>query len=156
MVSLLAGALHFVIHEVSVSHLAWRFPYIALAPQVRTATPHFLRHALCSTIPGFRNDPVFSATCVSDLARIGRWLAFCNPELSDLITKKLGTDEWTLDMSKLRGLEEHASDPEFRAQWRAVKQEKKKQLAALIKDMTGDDVNTDAMFDIHVRPILAR
>ena len=23
-----------------------------------------------------------------------RWLAFCNPELSSLITKKLGNDDW--------------------------------------------------------------
>ena len=80
-----------------------------------------------------------------------RWLAFCNPELSALITDKIGTDEWTLDMSKLRALEAHATDPEFQKQWKAVKQTKKEQLAALIKEVTGDTVDTNAMFDIHVR-----
>ena len=30
--------------------------------------------------------------------------------------------------------------------------EKKKQLGAKIKEITGDDVDPDAMFDIHVRP----
>ena len=78
-------------------------------------------------------------------------MAFCNPELSALITEKIGTDEWTLDMSKLRALEEHATDPEFQKQWKAVKQTKKDQLAALIKEMTGDTVDTNALFDIHVR-----
>lgn len=81
-----------------------------------------------------------------------RWLAFCNPELSELITSTIGTDEWTLDMSKLRALEAHASDPEFQKKWKAVKQTKKEQLAAYIKSVTGDTVDTNAMFDVHVRP----
>jgi Carbohydrate phosphorylase len=59
-----------------------------------------------------------------------RWLAFCNPELSALITKTLGSDEWTLNMKKLRGLEKYAEDPEFQKKWRAVKVEKKAQLAS--------------------------
>ena len=80
-----------------------------------------------------------------------RWLAFCNPELTSLITDKLGNDDWTLDMSKLRGLEAHAEDPAFQEQWRAVKRTQKAKLAALIKAQTGDDVSLDAMFDIHVR-----
>jgi Carbohydrate phosphorylase len=80
-----------------------------------------------------------------------RWLAFCNPELSALITETLGTDEWTLDMGLLRGLEKHADDPAFRAKWRDIKRVKKAKLAAKIKAVTGDNVNLDAMFDIHVR-----
>lgn len=78
------------------------------------------------------------------------WLAFCNPELTALITETLGTDEWTLDMSLLRGLEKHAEDPEFQAKWRAVKFEKKQQLADYIEEVTGDKVPIDALFDIHV------
>jgi glucan phosphorylase len=39
----------------------------------------------------------------------------------------------------------------FQEKWRQVKVQKKAQLAAVIKNMTGDDVNPDAMFDIHVR-----
>lgn len=87
-----------------------------------------------------------------------RWLAFCNPELSALITEKLGSDDWTLDMSQLRGLEQYASDPEFQARWREVKQQKKEQLALVIKELSGDAVDTKAMFDVHVRfsPALRR
>ena len=34
--------------------------------------------------------------------------------------------------------------------WQDVKQAKKEQLAAYIKATTGDDIDTSAMFDIHV------
>jgi hypothetical protein len=54
-------------------------------------------------------------------------------------------------MSQLRGLEQHAKDPAFQQAWRDVKQKKKQQLAKKIKAMTGDDVDTTAMFDVHVR-----
>ena len=80
-----------------------------------------------------------------------RWLAFCNPELAGLITETLGHDDWTLDMTKLRALEAKASDPELQAKWRAVKAQKKAQLAAKIKEVSGETINEDAMFDIHVR-----
>ena len=33
-----------------------------------------------------------------------RWLSFCNPELSAVITKWLGHDDWVLDADKLQGL----------------------------------------------------
>ena len=59
-------------------------------------------------------------------------------------------------MSLLRGLEKHAEDPDFQAKWRAVKVEKKQQLADYIEDLTGDKVPTDAMFDIHVRSASTR
>lgn len=34
-----------------------------------------------------------------------RWLRACNPQLSELYDRLLKTDEWTLDMEKLRALE---------------------------------------------------
>ncbi len=42
-----------------------------------------------------------------------RWLAFCNPPLRQLITKKLGNDDWILHLDNLRGLAKFADDPEF-------------------------------------------
>lgn len=54
------------------------------------------------------------------------------------------------DLDKLQGLRKFAKDKSFQAKWRAVKQEKKKKLAALIKSMYGDDVPVNALFDIHV------
>jgi glucan phosphorylase len=33
-----------------------------------------------------------------------RWLSFCNPQLSAVITKWLGSEEWVLDTEQLAGL----------------------------------------------------
>lgn len=82
-----------------------------------------------------------------------RWLAWCNPELSALITEKLGSTSWINNLQQLRQLEQYANDPAFQAQWRAVKQQKKVKLAELIKKLTGDDVNMDALFDIQIKRI---
>jgi starch phosphorylase len=79
-----------------------------------------------------------------------RWLAFCNPGLSALITKKLGSDEWIKNTYELQGLRKFADDKELHAEWRAVKRANKARLAALIKAVHGADVNLDALFDIQV------
>ncbi len=39
-----------------------------------------------------------------------RWMAQCNPELSAIITKCLGTDKWIRDLSLLDGLKKFADD----------------------------------------------
>lgn len=82
-----------------------------------------------------------------------RWLAYCNPELSALITETLGTDAWVKDATLLAGLKPHAEDAAFRARWRAVKLVRKEKLAARIKELTGYDVPTSSLFDIQVKRI---
>ena len=62
-----------------------------------------------------------------------RWLAYCNPELSALITETLGTEKWITEAYLLEGLRKHADDKQLQAKWRAVKQEKKKRLAQKIQ-----------------------
>lgn len=66
-----------------------------------------------------------------------RWLAFCNPPLRNLITKRLGSDDWILHLDQLRGLTAHADDPAFQAEWREVKLAAKIKAAALIQRLTG-------------------
>ncbi|MDF5581174.1 glycogen/starch/alpha-glucan phosphorylase, partial [Vibrio parahaemolyticus] len=41
-----------------------------------------------------------------------RWLLQANPELSNLITRLLNTEEWIVDLNKLKGLEKFADDSE--------------------------------------------
>lgn len=41
---------------------------------------------------------------------IRRWVLCANPRLSELYTECLGTDEWVLDMSRLRELENKTED----------------------------------------------
>jgi starch phosphorylase len=50
-----------------------------------------------------------------------RWLVACNPRLSDLITRSIGTG-WERDLDKLRELEPFAEDASFREEFMAVKQ----------------------------------
>lgn len=79
-----------------------------------------------------------------------RWLKACNPELSALIDKKVGTD-WPLKLDKLAGLVKHAENKTFQKQFMKVKQANKKLLAHEIKALTGIDVDTKAIFDIQIK-----
>jgi len=82
-----------------------------------------------------------------------RWLAFCNPELSELITETLGTDAWIKELDLLQGLREKADDAAFQKKWAGIKLRNKERLAALIKEKTGMDVPTDALYDVQVKRI---
>ncbi|KAG9391272.1 Glycosyl transferase, family 35 [Carpediemonas membranifera] len=82
-----------------------------------------------------------------------RWLKVANPQLSALITKKLGTDAWVKDLSVLRQLEEFADERGFQQEWMAVKRLNKDRLAAHIQRLTGIEVCPQALFDVHVKRI---
>jgi hypothetical protein len=57
---------------------------------------------------------------------------------------------WITDTYELSKLKPYAEDAAFQEQWRAVKLENKKKLAAYIKETFGDDVPLNALFDIQV------
>jgi len=82
-----------------------------------------------------------------------RWLAWCNPELSDVITRWLKTDAWIQDLDLLAGLVPLADDPKLQAEWRAAKQANKASAAAWLKAQTGFDLPVDAMYDVQVKRI---
>jgi glycogen phosphorylase len=80
-----------------------------------------------------------------------RWMALSNPRLSALITRHIG-DEWVADLEReLPRIEPLAGDTGFRKEWRAVKAENKRTLAALLKERTGIGVNPESLFDIQVK-----
>ena len=79
-----------------------------------------------------------------------RWLGLCNPELSELITKKVGSDEWLTDLSKLSVLNE-CTDARTINKFNEIKAKKKQQLADYIKKMDGYDINPDTIFDVQVK-----
>ena len=81
-----------------------------------------------------------------------RFLALSNPGLSELITEKIGPG-WVKDLEQLGRLEDFADDPEFHQDWRRVKLENKKRLAASIEERTGVVVNPESLFDIQVKRI---
>ncbi len=83
-----------------------------------------------------------------------RWLAFCNPALRDLITAKLGSDNWISHLDDLQRLKEFANDTEFQNQWQQVKGQNKARAMELIESMTGVSLpNKDALLDVQVKRI---
>ena len=81
-----------------------------------------------------------------------RWVLLSNPDLSALITEKIGKD-WLTHTEQLRQLEQFINDREFCDRWRQVKQQNKQKLARYILNHTGIEVNVDSLFDIQVKRI---
>jgi starch phosphorylase len=79
-----------------------------------------------------------------------RWLVASNPELSSLISSKIG-DGFATNLAELKGLEPLAKDESFRKAFLDVKMEKKKQLAAIIMNDTGVQVDPSSLFDVQVK-----
>ena len=79
-----------------------------------------------------------------------RFLLLSNPRLASLITRGIG-DSWIKQLEDLRKLEPLADDKEFRREWREIKQANKRDLAQIIHQRTGTEVNPDSLFDIQAK-----
>ena len=82
-----------------------------------------------------------------------RWLAWCNPRLSAVITKWLGTDAWVQNLDLLEGLLPHADNADLQREWTEAKRANKESLRQWLKATTGFDVPKDAMYDVQVKRI---
>ncbi len=80
-----------------------------------------------------------------------RWLRLCNQELSEFITKLLGTEEWVKNLSLLKDLKKFKNDDKVLEELMNIKLEKKKQLAEYIKDEEGIDLDPNSIFDIQIK-----
>jgi starch phosphorylase len=81
-----------------------------------------------------------------------RFVALSNPRLSALISDAIG-DGWLRELDQLRWLEPMAEDASFRQEWRDIKLENKRVLAALLRRRTGISVDPQSMFDVQVKRI---
>jgi starch phosphorylase len=81
-----------------------------------------------------------------------RWIALSNPDLTTLITSRIG-NHWIGDLEFLRDLEPSAGDPEFRADWRKAQHATKVRLANYIHQHIGQLVDPASMFDAQVKRI---
>ncbi|HAL63438.1 MAG TPA: glycogen phosphorylase, partial [Clostridiales bacterium] len=79
-----------------------------------------------------------------------RWIANCNPELTELISSKIG-NSWIKDYKKLEGIKKYADDPEFQEKFAEIKHNNKVRLAKYIKKHNGIDVNPDSIFDVQAK-----
>ncbi len=81
-----------------------------------------------------------------------RWLNQCNPELTDIITSRIGAG-FVRNLDQLKKLIPHAEDAAFRKEFSAVKQANKQYLAEYIKKTVGISVDPNSMFDIQIKRI---
>jgi len=81
-----------------------------------------------------------------------RWIACCNPELSRLVSGKIG-EGWVADLQQISSIAALADDHEFRQCWHEVKQINKVRLSALVEAKCGVTFNPDALFDVQVKRI---
>ncbi|KAL0336488.1 UNVERIFIED_CONTAM: Alpha-1,4 glucan phosphorylase L-2 isozyme, chloroplastic/amyloplastic [Sesamum radiatum] len=82
-----------------------------------------------------------------------RWIGFCNPELSGIITKWTGSEDWLINTEKLAELRKFADNEELQSEWREVKMDNKKKIVSFLKEKTGYVVSPDAMFDVQIKRI---
>ncbi|UIE38372.1 glycogen/starch/alpha-glucan phosphorylase [Leptodesmis sichuanensis] len=81
-----------------------------------------------------------------------RFMVLSNPRLCRLITSKIG-HTWVKHLDELHQLEAYVDDPEFRAEFRQIKQAIKQDLAQYIKANYGLEVDPASMFDIQAKRI---
>jgi starch phosphorylase len=80
-----------------------------------------------------------------------RWIALSNPELSALISDRIGDRWlWCLEEELIR-LEAFAGDAGFQAEWRSIKAANKQRLASIIRHRCGIEVDAGSLFDVQVK-----
>jgi starch phosphorylase len=91
-------------------------------------------------------------TNVTNGIAVRRWLKQANPQLSALLTEKLGS-AWENDLEDLERLKWAADDVDFRHRFRDIKRANKERLAKTIQSLLGVTIDVDAMFDVQVKRI---
>ena len=81
-----------------------------------------------------------------------RWLKECNPHLSNLITSKIG-ESWITHLEDLQQLKKDAKDSSFQQEIMNAKRANKEFLAKVIHAKNEVSINTDSIFDCHIKRI---
>lgn len=83
-----------------------------------------------------------------------RWLQIADEPLSNEIDRLIGKG-WRTDIHELRKLLDYKNDQHVLSEFYNVKQEAKARLAAFVKESTGVEVSTEAIFDVQVKRLHA-
>ena len=83
-----------------------------------------------------------------------RWLQIADEPLSNEIDRLIGNG-WRTNIHELRKLLDYKDDPQVLSEFYNVKQEAKARVAAFIKESTGVEVSTEAIFDVQVKRLHA-
>ena len=81
-----------------------------------------------------------------------RWLLMSNPALSRTITDAIG-DGWVTDLSQLNKLKPLAGDQGLQQAFRKAKREAKVQFIDWLKQISGQAVDADSIFDCQIKRI---
>jgi starch phosphorylase len=81
-----------------------------------------------------------------------RWLRHANPELSRLVTAKVG-NAWITDLTTLAGLERFADDPNFVSAFAAVKRANKERFRKFARETLRLDIDVDSIIDVQIKRI---
>ncbi|MEI7851986.1 MAG: glycogen/starch/alpha-glucan phosphorylase, partial [Kiritimatiellales bacterium] len=79
-----------------------------------------------------------------------RWLLKCNPELSELITGKIG-EGWIKNLEELKKLEPFAANKAFQKEFMAIKRRNKVALAQHIEETLHVPIHPESLFDVQVK-----
>ncbi len=79
-----------------------------------------------------------------------RWLLSCNHELADFLTETIG-DSYKKDAGRLEKLLEFTERQDVLDRLAEIKMNRKKDLAAYVKEAEGVELNPDSIFDIQVK-----
>ncbi len=103
-----------------------------------------------NTMPEFDKIYPGKFTNVTNGITHRRWLIKANPELSALITENIGED-WKTDLSLVKAFEDCASKRAVQKKFMEIKRQKKVELCATIKELTGYLVSPDSVFDVQIK-----
>ena len=79
-----------------------------------------------------------------------RWLLQANPALAALVTRRIGP-RWLSNLEALRDLEPLADDATFQQEFLDVRHGNKQRLARFIQKGLRLDVDTNSLFDVHIK-----
>lgn len=82
-----------------------------------------------------------------------RWLKVCNPDLSDLFSRLLGSDKWVTDLSLLKKLERYAEDSSVIERFIKIKKQNKIRLNEYMLSRENIKIDTDFLLDVQIKRI---
>jgi len=91
-----------------------------------------------------------------------RWLLYCNPDLANFITAKIG-DKWITHFEEIKHLAQFARDPAIQKEFLAIKRKNKQALLEHLlsshtipgchKNGQNSFLDVDCLFDVHIKRI---
>ncbi|HHV42103.1 MAG TPA: glycogen/starch/alpha-glucan phosphorylase [Clostridiaceae bacterium] len=80
-----------------------------------------------------------------------RWLRACNPLLAELLTERLGNEDWVTDLTLLQPLEKEKENTNLIRSLLEIKTANKKQLIDFIKEHEGIELDSNFLFDVQIK-----